>query len=242
MRQAAPVRMECFIGCFKEWEASPLFSRLIGGEHRKDMHLFLLCTAEVVPYDSSYGQKNLTLALCQALLLLSNLHINIVPSFGDMGALGIDLCRRSRLRWPHGDGLHASGLADGRDVQPLCWPHAVVLLRHRPRERLHHAAVGVAHSPWASSPPAPDLATGGPDLPHTTPAACSRVRRAPLGLLRAPSRRHERLLPPSGRANLCPAVPATVPARSGVRATDPDAPDDVFNLLTVPFSTKQVTK
>lgn len=24
-----------------------------GGEHRKDMHLFLLCTAEVVPYDSS---------------------------------------------------------------------------------------------------------------------------------------------------------------------------------------------
>uniref|UniRef100_I1NSE4 Uncharacterized protein n=1 Tax=Oryza glaberrima TaxID=4538 RepID=I1NSE4_ORYGL len=139
------------------------------------------------------AHKNLTLALCQALLLLSNLHINIVPSFGDMGALGIDLCRRSRLRWPHGDGLHASGLADGRDVQPPCWPHAVVLLRHRPRERLHHAAVGVAHSPWASSPPAPDLATGGPDLPHTTPAACSRVRRAPLGLLRAPSR----------RANLC---------------------------------------
>ncbi len=138
-------------------------------------------------------QKNLTLALCQALLLLSNLHINIVPSFGDMGALGIDICRRSRLRWPHGDGLHASGLADGRDVQPPCWPHAVLLLRHRPRERLHHAAAGVAHSPWASSPPAPDLATGGPDLPHTTPAACSRVRRAPLGLLRAPSRRHERL-------------------------------------------------
>uniref|UniRef100_A0A0D9YG43 Uncharacterized protein n=1 Tax=Oryza glumipatula TaxID=40148 RepID=A0A0D9YG43_9ORYZ len=227
MRQAAPVRMECFIGCFKEWE---------GGNIEK------ICTSSFfvqLKWCLMTAHKNLTLALCQALLLLSNLHINIVPSFGDMGALGIDLCRRSRLRWPHGDGLHASGLADGRDVQPLCWPHAVVLLRHRPRERLHHAAVGVAHSPWASSPPAPDLATGGPDLPHTTPAACSRVRRAPLGLLRAPSRRHERLLPPSGRANLCPAVPATVPARSGVRATDPDAPDDVFNLLTVPFSTKQ---
>uniref|UniRef100_A0A0E0FUF1 Uncharacterized protein n=1 Tax=Oryza nivara TaxID=4536 RepID=A0A0E0FUF1_ORYNI len=173
--------MECFIGCFKEWE---------GGNIEK------ICTSSFfvqLKWCLMTAHKNLTLALCQALWLLSNLHINIVPSFGDMGALGIDLCRRSRLRWPHGDGLHASGLADGRDVQPPCWPHAVVLLRHRPRERLHHAAVGVAHSPWASSPPAPDLATGGPDLPHTTPAACSRVRRAPLGLLRAPSRRHERL-------------------------------------------------
>jgi hypothetical protein len=130
-------------------------------------------------------------------------------------------CRRSRLRWPHGDGLHASGLADGRDVQPPCWPHAVVLLRHRGRERLHHAAVGVAHSPRASSPPAPDLTMGGPNLPHTTPTACSRVRRAPLGLLHA------------HRANLRPAAPATVPARSGMRATDPDTgePDPLVPAL-----------
>jgi hypothetical protein len=37
--------------------------------------------------------EEVDIGIVQALLMLSNLHINIVPSFGNMGALGIDLCR-----------------------------------------------------------------------------------------------------------------------------------------------------
>uniref|UniRef100_A0A0E0N3N0 Uncharacterized protein n=1 Tax=Oryza rufipogon TaxID=4529 RepID=A0A0E0N3N0_ORYRU len=63
-------------GCFKEWEVKNVTSNpiVLGGNIEK------ICTSSFfvqLKWCLMTAHKNLTLALCQALLLLSNLHINI---------------------------------------------------------------------------------------------------------------------------------------------------------------------